>query len=45
MNQKTIMRAVLTAVLSLVATTATAHDFEGHSGNLVGISINHGQTK
>ena len=28
MNQKTIMRAVLTAVLSLVATTATAHDFE-----------------
>ena len=28
MNKKTIMRAVLTAVLSLVATTATAHDFE-----------------
>ena len=28
MNQKSIMRAVLTAVLSLVATTATAHDFE-----------------
>ena len=28
MKQKTILRAVLAAVLSLVATTASAHDFE-----------------
>ncbi|MDD6852665.1 MAG: leucine-rich repeat protein, partial [Bacteroidales bacterium] len=28
MNQKTILRSVLAAVLSLVATAATAHDFE-----------------
>ena len=28
MNKSKIMRAVLTAVLSLVATTASAHDFE-----------------
>ena len=28
MNKSTILRAVLVAVLSLVATTATAHDFE-----------------
>ncbi|MGN0207627.1 MAG: hypothetical protein ACI4BC_10310, partial [Muribaculaceae bacterium] len=28
MKQKSIMRAVLTAMLSLVATAATAHDFE-----------------
>ena len=28
MNQRTILRSVLIAVLSLVATAATAHDFE-----------------
>lgn len=28
MNQRTILRSVLTALLSLVATAATAHDFE-----------------
>ena len=28
MNKKTILRSVLAAVLSLVATAATAHDFE-----------------
>ena len=28
MNKSKILRAVLTAVLTLVATTASAHDFE-----------------
>ena len=44
MNKSKILRAVLAAVLSLVATTASAHDFEvdgifWDSGKLVGVEF------
>ena len=51
MNQRTILRSVLIAVLSLVATAATAHDFEvdgiyyNNNGDGTTVSVTSGDNK